>query len=269
MSPKKDSSKAATKAAAKPIKKEPTMVDDTRKQTSNMLTQLKNGQHKDEEKKALLQYYQNLDRFSVQKKELLQLWAKDRTCKWFASWNKTVCQTEETNVQGRMGYGTRHLQHVTSQYMFFQYMFVWLIVQPCRFQLAAMLEMPEDSAPFKAVEQSMEKQGLADTKWDETDPVQKAYSLAKLKRWDLSKVHATFTSTSFNSKWEESLAASKEGNSKAQLASLSSMLEGSISSSSMQAQGGQSSNAETKHASYKNLCVMLSSPKSILAALVQ
>ena len=87
MSPKKDSSKAATKAAPKPIKKEPTMVDDTRKQTSNMLTQLKNGQHKDEEKKALLQYYQNLDRFSVQKKELLQLWAKDRTCKWFASWN--------------------------------------------------------------------------------------------------------------------------------------------------------------------------------------
>ena len=72
-----------------------------------------------------------------------------------------------------MGYGTRHLQHVTSQYMFFQYMFVWLIVQPCRFQLAAMLEMPEDSAPFKAVEQSMEKQGLADTNWDETDPVQK------------------------------------------------------------------------------------------------
>ena len=121
-----------------------------------------------------------------------------------------------------MGYGTRHLQHVTSQYMFFQYMFVWLIVRPCRFQLAAMLEMPEDSAPFKAVEQSMEKQGLADTNWDETDPVQKAYSLAKLKRWDLSKVHATFTSTSFNSKWEESLAASKEGNSKAQLASLSS-----------------------------------------------
>ena len=136
-------------------------------------------------------------------------------------------------------------------------MFVWLIVH--------------DSAPFKAVEQSMEKQGLADTNWDETDPVQKAYSLAKLKRWDLSKVHATFTSTSFNSKWEESLAASKEGNSKAQLASLSSMLEGSISSSSSstQAQGGQSSNAETKHASYKNLCVMLSSHKSILAALVQ
>ena len=56
------------------------MVDDTRKQTSNMLTLLKNGQRKDEEKKALLQYYQNLDRFSVQKKELLQLWAKDRTC---------------------------------------------------------------------------------------------------------------------------------------------------------------------------------------------
>ena len=132
-----------------------------------------------------------------------------------------------------------------------------------------MLEMPEDPAPFKAVEQSMEKQGLADTNWDETDPVQKAYSLAKLKRWDLSKVHATFTSTSFNSKWEESLAASKEGNSKAQLASLSSMLEGSMSSSSMQAQGGQSSSAETKHASYKNLCVMLSSHKSILAALVQ
>ena len=119
MSPKKDTSKPATKAAPKPIKKEPTMVDDTRKQTSNMLTQLKNKQHKDEEKKALLQYYQNLDRFSVQKKELLQLWAKDRTCRWFASWNKTVCQTEETNAQGRMGYGTRHLQHVTSQYMLF------------------------------------------------------------------------------------------------------------------------------------------------------
>ena len=69
MSPKKDSSKAATKAAPKPIKKEPTMVDDTRKQTSNMLTQLKNGQHKDEEKKALLQYYQNLDRFSLFKRK--------------------------------------------------------------------------------------------------------------------------------------------------------------------------------------------------------
>ena len=43
-----------------------------------------------------------------------------------------------------------------------------------------MLEMPEDSARFKAVEQSMEKQGLADTNWDETDPVQKAYSLEKV-----------------------------------------------------------------------------------------
>ena len=107
-----------------------------------------------------------------------------------------------------MGHGTRHLQHVTSQYMFFQYMFVWLIVQPCRFQLAAMLEMPEDSAPFKAVEQSMEKHGLADTNWDETDPVQKAYSLAKLKRWDLSEVHATFTSTANGKKaWQQAKRA--------------------------------------------------------------
>ena len=53
MSPKKDTSKPATKAAPKPIKKEPTMADDTRKQTSNMLTQPKTGQHKDEEKKAV------------------------------------------------------------------------------------------------------------------------------------------------------------------------------------------------------------------------
>ena len=79
--------------APKPVKKEvkkevkdKTDADDLRKQQSNMLTQLTKSS--DPNKQGVLATYKALPRFSDQKKELLSLWAKDKSCKWHSSWKK-------------------------------------------------------------------------------------------------------------------------------------------------------------------------------------
>ena len=77
---------------------------------------------------------------------------------------KTVVVSGETEtVSQRLGFGTR-------------------------FSLAELLEMPAESKEFKAVEKALEEQSLCDDEWDEGDVTQKAYKLAKLKCWDLSRV---------------------------------------------------------------------------------
>ena len=124
--------------APKPVKKEvkdKTDADDLRKQQSNMLTQLTKSS--DPNKQGVLATYKALPRFSDQKKELLSLWAKDKSCKWHSSWKKTVLSEEKETVSQRLGFGTR-------------------------FSLAELLEMPPDSKEFKAVEKCLEDQGLCD-----------------------------------------------------------------------------------------------------------
>ena len=80
-----------------------------------------------------------------------------------------------------------------------------------RFSLAELLEMPPDSKEFKAVEKCLEDQGLCDDEWDEADVTQKAYKLAKLKRWDLSRVQNTWSKLENSQGWQEQVAVEKSG----------------------------------------------------------
>ena len=173
--------------APRGVKKEPkdkTGADDLRKQQANMVTQL--AKSTDPNKQGVLAAYKALPRFSDQKKELLSLWAKDKSCKWHSSWKKTVLSDEKETVSQRLGFGTR-------------------------FSLAELLEMPPDSKEFKAVEKSLEEQGLCDDEWDEGDVTQKAYKLAKLKRWDLSRVQNTWSKLENSQGWQEQVAVEKSG----------------------------------------------------------
>ena len=173
--------------APKPVKKElkeKPDADDLRKQQANMLTQL--AKSSDPNKQGVLATYRALPRFSEQKKELLSLWAKDKSCKWHSSWKKTVLSEEKETVSQRLGFGTR-------------------------FALAELLEMPPDSKEFKAVEKCLEDEGLCDDEWDEADVTQKAYKLAKLKRWDLSRVQNTWSKLDNSQGWNEKVAVEKSG----------------------------------------------------------
>eukprot|EP00439_Symbiodinium_sp_Y106_P002328 s4612_g1.t1 len=54
--------------------------------------------------------------------------------------------------------------------------------------------MPADSKEFLLVEKGLLKvEGLVDDSWDEKDPVQSVYLFAKLKRFNLDLVKATFS----------------------------------------------------------------------------
>ena len=75
-----------------------------------------------------------------------------------------------------------------------------------KFQVAEMLEIPADSKEFSSIEKQLMKEGLCDDEWDETIPVQNAYKKAGLKRWDLSKVTATWGTLSTNQGWKEDIA---------------------------------------------------------------
>ncbi len=85
---------AAKNAAT--VKKEPCNkekeVPDLRKQQDNMLAQL--AKSNDSCKQGVLATYRALPRFSDQKKEILALWAKDKTCNWHTSWQKQMVSAE-------------------------------------------------------------------------------------------------------------------------------------------------------------------------------
>ena len=73
--------------APKTVKKElkdKNAADELRKQQANMLTQL--AKSTGPNKQGMLAHYKALPRFSDQKKELLSLWTKDKSCKWHSSW---------------------------------------------------------------------------------------------------------------------------------------------------------------------------------------
>ncbi len=79
-----------------------------------------------------------------------------------------------------------------------------------RFSLAE-LEMPPESKEFKAVEKALEDAGLCDDGWDENDVTQKAYKIAKLKRWDLSKMQSTWSKLDNSQGWHEKVSVEKTG----------------------------------------------------------
>ena len=77
--------------------------------------------------------------------------------------------------------------------------------------MAELLEMPPHSKEFKAVEKALEDAGLCDDDWDENDVTQKAYKIAKLKRWDLSKVQSTWSKLDNSQGWQEKVSVEKTG----------------------------------------------------------
>ena len=172
----------------KEVKKEPkeknASAEEVRKQQANMLTQL--SKSTDPDKQGVLASYRALPRFSEQKKELLSMWAKDKSCKWHSSWKKTVLSDEKETVSQRLGFGTR-------------------------FALAELLEMPPESKEFKAVEKALEEKGLCDDEWDEADVTQNAYKQTKLKRWDLSRVQNTWSKLENSQGWAEQVNVEKSG----------------------------------------------------------
>ena len=72
------------------VKKEKANVD--QKDQANFGNSLKKSNS--EEAHQVLQLYQSLPRFSQQKKDLIQAWKADKTCKWISTWNKSL-ETEK------------------------------------------------------------------------------------------------------------------------------------------------------------------------------
>lgn len=136
--------------------------------------------------KATLDLYQSLPRFDAQKKELINAFKSHKSCKWIGSWKKSVSADEASQVTTRNGYGARY-------------------------NLATFLELPPDSTDFKKIEASLLKQGLADDLWDEKLPVENAYKKAGLKRWNLDKVTATYSTLTNTQGWTETVEMEAQG----------------------------------------------------------
>jgi hypothetical protein len=73
-----------------------------------------------------------------------------------------------------------------------------------RFDVADFLHMPEDSAVFATVLDSF----ASDDLWDKTDKLQAAYSMAKLKRYNLEAVQASYSKSTYMDKDKEVIASS-------------------------------------------------------------
>ena len=174
---------------------------------ANMANQLMNSSGPN--KQQILALYQSLPRFDKQKKkELLAEWKKDKSCKWAAAWSKRVTASEMEEVKTRTGFGTK-------------------------FQVAEMLEIPAGSKEFSSIEKQPMKEGLCDDEWDETIPAQNAYKKAGLKRWDLSKVTATWGTLGTNQGWKEDIALEAQGSSSGSQKQLTSVL-GAIGKSALE-----------------------------------
>ena len=71
--------------------------------------------------------------------------------------------------------------------------------------------MPADSKEFLLVEKGLLKvEGLVDDSWDEKDPVQSGYLFAKLKRFNLDLVKATFSTVESSVELTETVTAFKQ-----------------------------------------------------------
>eukprot|EP00439_Symbiodinium_sp_Y106_P011889 s1694_g1.t2 len=62
---------------------------------------------KTQEEKDVLNKYQKLSRYDSQKKELVGLWAADKSCKWYSTWEKKITTAEAEKANERRGFGTR------------------------------------------------------------------------------------------------------------------------------------------------------------------
>ena len=105
--------KAAAAPAPKVSKAQQKAVDEEAAQKAkdkkgaqaNMITQCANIKSTPFQK-ATLEAYRAAPRFSEKKQELLELWQKDKTCKWYSSYTTTASKGTESSVEAAQGYGT-------------------------------------------------------------------------------------------------------------------------------------------------------------------
>ena len=102
--PKTATSSGSRKRKAKEKETEEVSDNDTR----NFLTQLKNPKGDNVAEKAIVfEMYSGMSRFDAEKKELIDRWKKDKTCKWHQEYAHLRTKTEAV-IQERMdGYGTK------------------------------------------------------------------------------------------------------------------------------------------------------------------
>ena len=183
------------------VKKEKANVD--QKDQANFGNSLKKSNS--EEAQQVLQLYQSLPRFSQQKKDLIQAWKADKTCKWISTWNKSLETEKKETVNERAGFGTR-------------------------FQVAAMLEIIADSEEFLAVEKHLAKQkGMVDFNWDETNPLEASYKASKLQRWNLGLLKSTWSAVSQSQEAKDNLTMSSSGSEVLQISGQALDDKGSVS----------------------------------------
>ena len=95
-----------TKAQQKALDEEAAQkAKDKKGAQANMITQCANPKATVEQK-AILEAYRAAPRFSEKKQELLELWQKDKTCKWYSSYTSTASKGTESSVEAAQGYGT-------------------------------------------------------------------------------------------------------------------------------------------------------------------
>ena len=108
--PKKPRASSSKAAKDQPSEGQPANRDASQdmKDGRNMNTQLAaaNGEGS-EGKHALLNYYRRLSRFSDEKKIILDKWKKDKTCKWWFTYEKEKGSIDTSTNNSLEGYGTR------------------------------------------------------------------------------------------------------------------------------------------------------------------
>lgn len=89
----------------KPPKEDGEDAAQLRRDTSNMITSLRNS--KDQVKVDLLAKYKSLPRFDIEKHNILKQWKMDKSCKWASSYLQEVSQEKSSKQSELEGYGTR------------------------------------------------------------------------------------------------------------------------------------------------------------------
>ena len=115
-------SKTAAKSKASPTKKRPAEhleeeeAELGKPMQQNMLNQLKASKSRimagrpaegDEEKAAALDRYQSLSRFSSEKRQMLELWSKDKSCGWYRTYEEHKGSKYQEATKGLVGYGSK------------------------------------------------------------------------------------------------------------------------------------------------------------------
>ena len=103
-------------------------IQDPKSTQQNLLNNLKSAKKRiedgrpqpgDESKLELLHKYQSLDRYSSEKKDLLERWNKDRSVGWWRTYEDSKGSEYKETEEGMKGYGSRHVNCIDIYYIIF------------------------------------------------------------------------------------------------------------------------------------------------------